>query len=118
MPITRATFIAANHASVAAAKSTMFEVSEDGDLKETIPVDVRKTGLIPDGYSVDFVLDPATVVSSLAKQGITTEDQLTKELIDEVKARINAPENLRIVPTFIYEDKLKAVLAANEDEED
>jgi len=118
-PITRSTFVAENRATIAAAQSMMVEVSEDVQgVKEIVPVDVRMTGHIPEGYSVDFVLDPSTIVSSLAKQGITTEDQLTKELIDELKATINAPGNLKIVPTSLYEQKLAAVEAAHEANKD
>ena len=76
----------------------MYELADDGEgVKEVpIPKSVKKAGVIPEGYSVgayllqfmtaitelmvgvwtgasDFVVDPATIVKSLAKQGLVTE---------------------------------------------
>ncbi|KAF8062493.1 hypothetical protein FPV67DRAFT_274889 [Lyophyllum atratum] len=119
-PITRSTFIAANYTAIAAAESKMFEFSKDGEGVKEVPVPavVRATGRIPEGFSVDFILDPITVVSALAKKGVTTEDQLFPELVDGIKAQVNAPRNLNIVPTSLYEQKLATVLAAHEADED
>ena len=70
---------------------------------------------------IDFVLDPATVVASLAKSGITTEEyvyifdsffhmiiaamsrQLPDGMLEELKDVINASTNLNIIPTSVHE---------------
>ncbi|KIK01688.1 hypothetical protein K443DRAFT_122294 [Laccaria amethystina LaAM-08-1] len=95
-PLTRATFIAANHAQIALSQKTMYELveGEEGVKEVPIPESFKKSG-IPQGYSVD----PATVVASLAKSGITTEEQLSDGLLEELKDAINAPTNLNIIPT-------------------
>ncbi|KAF8057027.1 hypothetical protein FPV67DRAFT_1456560 [Lyophyllum atratum] len=110
----------ANYTAIAAAESKMFEFSKNGQgvIEVPVPAVVRATGRIPEGYSVDFILDPITVVSALAKKGVTTEDQLFPELVDGIKAQVNAPRNLNIVPTSLYEQKLATVLAAHEADED
>ncbi|TFK35326.1 hypothetical protein BDQ12DRAFT_726075 [Crucibulum laeve] len=105
--ITRETFISPDHARIAAAQSTMWILSKDGQstMEAPVPESVRETGIIPAGYSVDFILDPATVVKSLAEQGITTVDQLPEGQLDQLIAAINAEKNLSIIPTSVYEAK-------------
>ena len=44
--------------------------------------------------------------------------QLTEELLKDLKEPINASDNLKIVPTSVYEAKLAALEASLEDEED
>ncbi|EDR03162.1 uncharacterized protein LACBIDRAFT_307695 [Laccaria bicolor S238N-H82] len=64
--LTRATFIAANHAQIALSQKTMYELAEgeEGVKEVPIPESFKKSG-IPQGYSV------ATLVASLAESGIT-----------------------------------------------
>ncbi|EDR03082.1 uncharacterized protein LACBIDRAFT_331854 [Laccaria bicolor S238N-H82] len=95
-PLTRATFIAANHVQVALSQKTMYELveGEEGVKEVPIPESFKKSG-IPQGYTVD----PATVVASLAKSGITTEEQLPDGLLEGFKDVINASTNLNIIPT-------------------
>ena len=83
-------------------------------------------------------MDPATIVKSLAKQGLVTEgsvhpflpsfasykrtdddkSQLTEELLKDLKEPINASDNLKIVPTSVYEAKLEALEASLDDDEE
>jgi len=53
-PLTRTTFIAANHAQIALSQRTMYELVEGGEgVKEVpIPESFKKSGTIPQGYSV------------------------------------------------------------------
>lgn len=52
VPITRETFIAANHIQIALSQKTMWDLSEDGELIEVpIPESFKKSG-IPEGYSI------------------------------------------------------------------
>ncbi|KIM35507.1 hypothetical protein M413DRAFT_32450 [Hebeloma cylindrosporum] len=106
-PLTRETFISADYIKIAATQSTMFNATENGEGVEEVPApaSVRETGTIPDGFSVDFVLDPSTVVASLKKQEITTVEQLPVGALEELRDAINSPENLRIIPTSIHLQK-------------
>ncbi|KAF8903328.1 hypothetical protein CPB84DRAFT_1774576 [Gymnopilus junonius] len=117
-PITRETFISSDHVKVAAANPTMVKLSADGEGIEDVPVpaSIKETGILPDGYSVDFILDPIVVIKALAKQDITTVEQLSDSLLDDLKEKLNSPENLKIVPTSIYEEKL-AIATSDESEE-
>jgi len=47
-------FISPNHVKIAVARPTMFNVTANGEgvIEVPIPARVRKTGTIPDGYSV------------------------------------------------------------------
>jgi len=83
-------------------------------------------------------VDPATIVKSLAKQGLITEgyvrpsipsfasykitdddkSQLTEELLKDLKEPINASNNLKIIPTSVYEAKLAALEASLENDDD
>jgi len=97
-PITRETFIDPSHLKTVLTQDTMYVLTEDEEGVEEVPIpeSFRKVG-IPEGYSVgallvfppsreesslmlrnertpDFVLDPATVVKTLKKQGIVTEE--------------------------------------------
>ena len=46
------------------------------------------------------------------------KSQLTEELLKDLKEPINASDNLKIVPTSVYEAKLVALEASLENEED
>ncbi|TFK35324.1 hypothetical protein BDQ12DRAFT_714754 [Crucibulum laeve] len=52
-----------------------------------------------------FILDPTTIVKSLAEQGITTVNQLPEGQLDQLIAVISAEKNLSIIPTSAYEAK-------------
>lgn len=110
-PITRETFI-----DLARAEATALtqESMYDEDVEQVpIPESFRKFG-VPRGYSVDFALDPALLVAFLAKRGIVNEDQIPHDLLRDLKDTNNATENLKIVPTCVYEDKRARVDAALE----
>ncbi|TFK35322.1 hypothetical protein BDQ12DRAFT_760002 [Crucibulum laeve] len=83
--ITHEIFILPNHARIAAAQSTMWVLSEDGQSTMQVPVieSVKETGIIPAGYCVDFIPDPATAVKCLAEQGITTVNVYEKRALTE-----------------------------------
>lgn len=93
-PITRETFISEEEAlKIAVQLPKMWIVDDEDDLKEvSVPAYVRKTGKLPEGYtygrckdlhsqaaqrvenciaSLDFHLDPSTVVVALQKAGVT-----------------------------------------------
>ncbi|PPQ66530.1 hypothetical protein CVT26_009503 [Gymnopilus dilepis] len=108
-PITRETFISPDHVKVALTSTTMFELGADGESVEEVPIppSIKETGVLPSGYSV--------VVGALAKQGITTVEQLPENMLEELKEQINAPNNLSIVPTTVYEQKRKLTEQASED---
>ncbi|EDR03080.1 uncharacterized protein LACBIDRAFT_295337 [Laccaria bicolor S238N-H82] len=110
-PITRETFI-----DLARAEATALtqESMYDEDVEQVpIPESFRKFG-VPRGYSVDFALDPALLVAFLAKRGIVNEDQIPHDLLRDLKDTNNATENLKIVPTCVYDDKRARVDAALE----
>jgi hypothetical protein len=46
-------FMSSDYAKVAAARSTMVQIGEDGKITEVpVPENVRETSIIPEGYSV------------------------------------------------------------------
>ncbi|KIM40805.1 hypothetical protein M413DRAFT_446177 [Hebeloma cylindrosporum] len=105
-PITRETFISPDHVKIAATHSSMFKIKAEGGVEEVpVPARVRKTGVLLEGYTVDFVLDPSTVVATLKKNGTVTVEQLSEELLKEVVDIINSPENLRIIPMELHAQK-------------
>ncbi|KAJ3757713.1 hypothetical protein EV360DRAFT_45496, partial [Lentinula raphanica] len=97
-------FIHPEHVKIAMSKGTMFVFAEESDLKE-IPMDdsIKDSGTIPPGYSIDFIVSPERIISVLKKMGITTIGQLPEDTYDEMRATINNPSNLSIIPTSIYE---------------
>ncbi|KIK01694.1 hypothetical protein K443DRAFT_678236 [Laccaria amethystina LaAM-08-1] len=119
-PITRATFISPTHIATALSQKTMYKLADGGEGVKEVPItkSVKKAGVIPQGYSVDFIVDPATIVKSLAKQGLVTEGQLSEELLNDLKEPINSSDNLKIVPTSVYEAKLAALEASLENDDD
>ncbi|KAJ3975444.1 hypothetical protein EV361DRAFT_1009002 [Lentinula raphanica] len=99
-------FIHPEHEKIAMSKGTMFVFAEESDLKE-IPMDdsIKDSGTIPPGYSIDFIVSPERIISVLKKMGITTIGQLPEDTYDEMRATINNPSNLSIIPTSVYEFK-------------
>ncbi|PPR06392.1 hypothetical protein CVT26_004653 [Gymnopilus dilepis] len=114
-PLTRETFISPDYVKIATTKSTMFTTSPEGVVEVPLLDSIKETGNIPQGYSIDFVLDPSRVVRLLAKQKITTVEQIPPAALEELKETINAPENLNIIPTSIYE--MKQAIEAQSDAE-
>ncbi|GAW07486.1 protein [Lentinula edodes] len=76
---------------------------------------IKESGVIPAGYSIDFVVSPERIISVLNQVGIKTIRQLPEETYYEMRATINDPSNLSIIPTRIYE--LKRQLQAQTDAE-
>ena len=146
--ITRESFISPDIDKVAISKETMFAVGEDGEsiVEVPIPESIKTSGIIPEGYTVgvwtylfcfqclnttiallDFHLDPATVISALAKANITTMESvrasiflsfslqiynvkfdvfrdLTEEQFASIKGTINDAENVTIAPIDVVEN--------------
>ncbi|KDR71565.1 hypothetical protein GALMADRAFT_143832 [Galerina marginata CBS 339.88] len=109
--LTRTSFISADIVKVATSKETMYVVGKDGVTIDEVPMleSIKATGVIPEEYAVDYHLDPATVVTSLEKQGITTVEQLPEGALEELKAQINDPENVTIAPAFLVANKREAM---------
>jgi len=109
--LTRASFISSDIDKVAISKETMYVVEENGEsvVEVPIPESIKITGIVPEGYSVDYHLDPSVVVNSLAKIDITTIEQLPGNLFAELKAQVNAPNNVTIAPSFVVEEKRETI---------
>ncbi|KAF8959859.1 hypothetical protein BDZ97DRAFT_1374035 [Flammula alnicola] len=105
--ITRSLLIDDDHVKIATTLPTMFILSESEGVEEVpMPEYIKETGVLPDGYSVDFILDPGRVVSVLAEAGTTMLSQLEPGALAELKKIVNSPGNLSIVPTSVHETKL------------
>ncbi|TFK21858.1 hypothetical protein FA15DRAFT_672155 [Coprinopsis marcescibilis] len=111
-PITRETFIDPGYETVAATRTDMMFVldGEDSVKKVPVPESVKESGKIPDGYAVDFLVEPLTLVVSFRKNGHTLEGQLPEGLIDDLKKEINGPTNLMITPTSVRDSKFQMLL--------
>ncbi|KAJ3922177.1 hypothetical protein F5877DRAFT_75533 [Lentinula edodes] len=115
-PLCREDFVHPDHVKIALDKGTMFVFAEASDLKEVPMADnIKESGVIPAGYSIDFVVSPERIISVLNQVGIKTIRQLPEETYYEMRATINDPSNLSIIPTRIYE--LKRQLQAQTDAE-
>ncbi|KAE9407011.1 hypothetical protein BT96DRAFT_1014420 [Gymnopus androsaceus JB14] len=104
-PLCSEDFIRADHVKMATGKPTMFDYTDEGLKEVPIPDSVRESGVVPSGYSIDFILSPERIVSVLKKAGITMFGQLPEETFHELRGTINNPSNLSIVPTRVYELK-------------
>ncbi|KAJ4480427.1 hypothetical protein C8J55DRAFT_512726 [Lentinula edodes] len=115
-PLCREDFVHPDHVKIALDKGTMFVFAEASDLKEVPMADnIKESGVIPAGYSIDFVVSPERIISVLNQVGIKTIRQLPEETYYEMRATVNDPSNLSIIPTRIYE--LKRQLQAQTDAE-
>ncbi|KIM40808.1 hypothetical protein M413DRAFT_446179 [Hebeloma cylindrosporum] len=98
-PITRETFISPDHVKIAATHSTMYKMMPDGVVEEVpVPARVRKSGILLEGYTVDFVLDPSTIVATLKGNGLSTVEELPADMLKDMIAAMNDPKNLTMVP--------------------
>ncbi|KAJ3998074.1 hypothetical protein F5050DRAFT_1710831 [Lentinula boryana] len=109
-PLCREDFVMPDHVKVALDKGTMFVSAEASDLKEVPLADsIKESGVIPSGYSIDFIVSPERIISVLNQVGIKTigkgARQLPEETYHEMRATINNPSNLSIIPTSVYETK-------------
>ncbi|KAJ3737426.1 hypothetical protein DFJ43DRAFT_1149275 [Lentinula guzmanii] len=105
-PLCREDFVLPDHVKVALDKGTMFVFAEASDLKEVPLADsIKESGVIPPGYSIDFIISPERIISVLNQVGIKTIGQLPEETYHEMRATINNPSNLSIIPTSVYEIK-------------
>jgi hypothetical protein len=95
---------------IAAALPTMYIPTPDDQdvMLVPTPASVAKTGIIPEGFSIDLALDPDTVLAAYSTV------QFPQEKIESLKAILNGPDNVKIVPTSIYENKRAVTLAALE----
>ncbi|KIK63794.1 hypothetical protein GYMLUDRAFT_259476 [Collybiopsis luxurians FD-317 M1] len=111
-PIRREDLVHPDHVKMATEKDTMFvyaEPSGNVELKEVpIPDQIKESGVIPEGYTVDFIASPERVIFALERAGVTTIEQLPEETFHEIRATLNQPSNLSIVPTPIYQLKRAA----------
>ncbi|KAJ2927908.1 hypothetical protein H1R20_g2583, partial [Candolleomyces eurysporus] len=88
-------------------------MNEDGSIEHIdVPEIIRKTGIIPDGFSVDLIFDPIILAESLVERGLRYESQLPPEMLQSLKDRIMHDENLCIVPTGIQQHKLELLAAS------
>ncbi|THU79256.1 hypothetical protein K435DRAFT_30235 [Dendrothele bispora CBS 962.96] len=104
-PLTREDFISTMTTELATNLPVMFVLSDgpEGMSRVPTPSSVRDSGKIPEGYTIDFTLDPQRIIASLRKAGVTTIGQCPEDTLYEIRAIINSPQNLSIVPTSIYE---------------
>ncbi|KAJ4488304.1 hypothetical protein J3R30DRAFT_3434978 [Lentinula aciculospora] len=102
----REDFVHPDHVKLALDKGTMFVFAGKGDLKEVPMADsIKEFGVVPSGYSIDFVASPERIISVLNQAGIKTIGQLPEETYHELRATINSSANLSIIPTRAYELK-------------
>ncbi|KAK7442225.1 hypothetical protein VKT23_016196 [Stygiomarasmius scandens] len=104
-PLTREDFISSMTLELATNLPVMYVLSEgqEGMSKIPTPSSVRENGKLPDGYTIDFTLDPQRIIASLHKAGVSTIGQCPEDTLYEIRAIINSPQNLSIVPTSVYE---------------
>ncbi|THU85458.1 hypothetical protein K435DRAFT_783317 [Dendrothele bispora CBS 962.96] len=81
-------------------------MNDSGKLEKVpMPESVKEMGQLPEGYSIDFVMDPVTVLGTLLKAGISTIGQCPEEVLENMRQILNSPENLNVIPTSICEMK-------------
>ncbi|KAF6743723.1 hypothetical protein DFP72DRAFT_1079612 [Ephemerocybe angulata] len=108
--ITRDTFIEDLEYAGATRAERMVITDENGENQYLpVPSSIRKSGIVPDGYAVDLIMDPLILVASLRKSGVKYESQLPGDLLQNLKGTIMAANNLCIVPISIWEGKLEAI---------
>ncbi|KAF5341221.1 hypothetical protein D9611_005920 [Ephemerocybe angulata] len=108
--ITRDTFIEDLEYAGATRAEQMVITGEDGENQYLpVPSSIRKSGIVPDGYAVDLIMDPLILVASLKKSGVKYESQLPAELLQNLKDTIMSANNMCIVPISIWEGKLEAI---------
>jgi len=112
VPLTRARFIADDHVQIAISNlKTIWWKDEGEPLKQiSMPQSIKDSEVLPDGYCVDFAHDPITMVHALAKINIRYESQLEESVLSEMKAIVNAPDNLAIVPIHVRDSKLQETI--------
>ncbi|RXW21792.1 hypothetical protein EST38_g4067 [Candolleomyces aberdarensis] len=94
----------------------MVTMNEDGSIEHIdVPGIIRKTGIIPDGFSVDLIFDPIILAESLVERGLRFESQLPPEMLQGLKDRIMDVENLCIVPAAIQQQKLELFASSMQD---
>ncbi|KAF9523171.1 hypothetical protein CPB83DRAFT_863295 [Crepidotus variabilis] len=103
-PITRELFIDPEYKKIA-LQGKMW-VTEGGMKLVDIPESVGKKGEIPEGYSVDFVLDPLEVIGGLAKAGITDQSQLSEQMVNDMRLTLCNGASLTLMPTKLHELKM------------
>ena len=100
--LTREHFIEPGAVTTALSKETMFDFKEGKIAEVPIPPSVKKAGTIPDGFTIgeyscsfvclfscsqiaiatlDFHYDPAVVITTLARNGITTFESVHFNII-------------------------------------
>ncbi|PPR07133.1 hypothetical protein CVT24_010483 [Panaeolus cyanescens] len=109
--ITRDTFISFTYIRNAIEFGYMFVPNNQGELIKTpVPPYVRETGILPDGYGVEFLMDPYTVVVAFAEQDVTDIRQLSVQTIEAIRSKVCRPDNVRIVPKRLADQKLKILV--------
>ncbi|TEB28859.1 hypothetical protein FA13DRAFT_1793701 [Coprinellus micaceus] len=113
--ITRNTFIDVGNEEYLAATTTeemyMGANAKGKSRWKPVPKSVKKSGVIPEGYAVDYKLDPLFVVAFLKKQGINYESEASPEMIQTMKDVTMSPDNMCIVPMDTWEGKQESVAA-------
>ncbi|KAH6915605.1 hypothetical protein BKA70DRAFT_465103 [Coprinopsis sp. MPI-PUGE-AT-0042] len=107
--ITRETFIAEDYERIAATQTeTMVrEIDDSGNaITVKVPRSIKQSGKVPEGYSVDFVMDPIMMVGFAESMGMTMESDFPPEMLEKLKGIISGPDNLKIIPTELCDAKL------------
>ncbi|KAF5367767.1 hypothetical protein D9758_009829 [Tetrapyrgos nigripes] len=104
-PLTRDDFISPMTLDLATNLPVMYVLNDgaEGLSKVPTPTSIRDSGKIPEGYTIDFTLDPSRIIASLRTAGVTTIGQCPEDTLYEIRAMVNSPQNLSIVPTSVYE---------------
>ncbi|KAJ3983656.1 hypothetical protein F5890DRAFT_1566339 [Lentinula detonsa] len=99
-PLCREDFVLPDHVKVALDKGTMFVFAEASDLKEVPLADsIKESGVIPPGYSIDFIVSPERIISVLNQVGIKTIGYVLNLDLGLVEYQVKAPDNYRKRPT-------------------
>ncbi|KAF9044946.1 hypothetical protein BJ165DRAFT_1404219 [Panaeolus papilionaceus] len=110
--ITRETFISFIYVRNAIEFGYMFIPNSQGELIKTpVPQYVRESGILPEGYGVEFLMDPYTMVVAFAERNVTDIRQLSVQNIENIRLKVCSPCNVRIVPKRLADQKLRILVA-------
>ncbi|KAF5339901.1 hypothetical protein D9611_009107 [Ephemerocybe angulata] len=112
-PIYREAFISPDHVQTALRgpnwphqPAMMSVLNDNGKLHEVpVPAEWVQQGILPDGYAVDFLFDPEEVVAKLKNAGGTYMEQIPGPVYENMVGIVNAVNNLKIVPQWLYDQK-------------
>ncbi|KAJ3518978.1 hypothetical protein NMY22_g13416 [Coprinellus aureogranulatus] len=116
-PITREAFISPHHVQTALrgenwphSPAIMSIVSQDGKLTDVpVPAEWVERGTLPEGFAVDFLFDPEELVAKFRNAGKVYMEEIPPEMFKQTAAIVNAVNNLKIVPQFLYDTKREMI---------